>query len=348
MSNPIKLGMVGVGRAGYNMHLREFKGKEDMIQIVAVCDIEADRREKMQAEYGCKVYEKIEDLVMDPEVEVVDIATRSCDHFKHAKTALDAGKLVMLEKPMCTSYKEAKFLMDLADKDGKRRLFVRHNRRFEAKFMQVNEIIESGILGEVFMIKLARGGYERRKDWQTLSQYGGGQLLNWGPHIIDHSLRFCGGEYKNLTAHTRQIAAAGDCEDYIHAVFEGINGRIVQMEISGGTALTKRQPEYEIYGSKGTLVDNGTTYTLHYIDPACELKELVADIATPGAKAGFGGVDAPEWITEEKEWNTNALDHVWPALYEAVRNGVDYPIKSAEALKVMETISEIKAQNKFF
>ena len=344
----IRLGIVGLGLAGYGMHLKELEGKENMFEISAVCDIEADRCLEMKEKYGCKTYVNIEDLVEDPDVDVVDIATRSCDHYKHAKTALDAGKLVMLEKPMCTSYKEAKFLMDLADKDGKRRLFVRHNRRFEAKFMQVNEIIESGILGEVFMIKLARGGYERRKDWQTLSQYGGGQLLNWGPHIIDHSLRFCGGEYKNLTAHTRQIAAAGDCEDYIHAVFEGINGRIVQMEISGGTALTKRQPEYEIYGSKGTLVDNGTTYTLHYIDPACELKELVADIATPGAKAGFGGVDAPEWITEEKEWNTNALDHVWPALYEAVRNGVDYPIKSAEALKVMETISEIKAQNKFF
>ena len=294
----------------------------------------------MQAEFGCRGYDKIEELVLDPEVEVVDIATRSCDHFKHAKIALDAGKLVMLEKPMCTSYKEAEFLMKLADQDGKRRLFVRHNRRFEAKFMQVNKIIESGILGEVFMIKLARGGYERRKDWQTLSQYGGGQLLNWGPHIIDHSLQFCGGDYKNLTAHTRQIAAAGDCEDYIHAVFEGINGRIVQMEISGGTARKNRLPQYEIYGSKGTLVDN--------IYPACELKELVAEIATPSAKAGFAGEDAPNWITEEKVWDTNTLDHVWPALYEAVRNGVDYPIKSAEALKVMETISEIKSQNAFF
>lgn len=348
MSNPIRLGIVGLGRAGYNMHLREIKGKEDMIQIVAACDIESERREKMHAEYGCKVYEKIEDIVLDPDVEVVDIATRSCDHFKHAKIALDAGKIVMLEKPMCTSYEEAKFLMDLADKDGKRRLFIRHNRRFEPKFMQVNRIIESGILGDVFMIKLARGGYQRRNDWQTLSQYGGGQLLNWGPHIVDHSIQFCGGDYTNLTAHTRLIAAAGDCEDYIHAVFEGVNNRIVQMEISGGTARKEALPEYEVYGSKGTLVDNGRTFTLRYIDPKCDLNEIAAEIATPGVKTGFGGVDMPDWITEEIEWDINALDHVWGALYDAVRNGVDYPIKSSEAVKVMEAISAIKEQNNFF
>ncbi len=346
MSNPIKLGIVGVGRAGYNMHLPELKGKEDMFQIVAVCDIDPKRRERMQQEFGCKVYDNIEDFVFDPDVEVVDIATRSCDHFKHAKTALDAGKIVMLEKPIATNYKEAKKLMELAEKDGERRLYVRHNRRFEPKFMQVNRIIESGILGEVFMIKLARDNFERRKDWQTLSQYGGGQLLNWGPHIVDHSLRFCGGDYKHMTAHTRQIAAAGDCEDFIHVVFEGVNNRIVQMEISGGTAI--RQPEYMIFGTKGMLVDQGKTYKMRYLDPAVELPEITASIATPGVTAGFGGNAPLTFIEEEKEWDAFPLDHVWPALYEAVRNGVEYPIKSEEALKVMQTITEIKEQNGFF
>lgn len=345
MSNPIRLGIVGLGRAGYGMHLAELEGMEDMFTISAVCDIEQERCELVNQKYGCKMYSKIEDLVMDPDVEVVDIATRSCDHFKHAKTALEAGKFVLLEKPMCSSYKEAKKLMELESKDGQRRLFIRHNRRFEAKFMQVNEIIDSGILGEVYLIKLARDSFQRRRDWQTLSQYGGGQLLNWGPHIIDHSLRFCGGDYKNLTAHTRKIAAAGDCEDFIHVVFEGVNNRIVEMEISGGTAL--KVPEYILYGSRGTLIDQGDTYIINHMPMDLVLPEITADITTPGMGTGFGGVDEPEFIAEEKTWDTNRLVHIWPALYDALRNGVDYPIKSEEALKVMETITAIKEQNEF-
>ena len=49
----LRLGLVGLGRAGYGMHLPELKGKEDMFEIYAVCDIEADRCENMAKEYGC-------------------------------------------------------------------------------------------------------------------------------------------------------------------------------------------------------------------------------------------------------------------------------------------------------
>ena len=137
----LKLGLIGLGRAGYGMHLPELKGKEDMFEIFAVCDVEPDRCELMKKEYGCKTYSKVEDIVEDPDIDVIVVATRSCDHFKHAKTALDAGKIVFLEKPMCTTYADAKKLMEIAEQYGERRVFVRHNRRFEAKFMQLNRLI---------------------------------------------------------------------------------------------------------------------------------------------------------------------------------------------------------------
>ncbi|MBE6534853.1 MAG: Gfo/Idh/MocA family oxidoreductase, partial [Ruminococcaceae bacterium] len=249
MNKPIKLGMVGLGRAGRTMHLEELEGKDSLFEIYAVCDLERERCEEFKEKFGSKIYKNIEELVEDPEIEVVDIATRSADHYKHAKTALDAGKTVFLEKPMSESYEEAKKLIALGEKFGERRLFIRHNRRFEAKFMHLNKIIDSGILGEVFFIRRTVANFDHRKDWQTISQYGGGQLLNWGPHIIDQALRFCGGDYKKLFSVTRQIAAAGDCEDFIIATFEGINGRTVEIEISGGTALSV--PDYIAYGTRG-------------------------------------------------------------------------------------------------
>ena len=67
--------------------------------------------------------------------------------------ALHAGRYVFLEKPIAMSFKEAGKLARAADK-APRRLYFRHNRRFEPTFNQVQEIIASGILGEVYEIKL--------------------------------------------------------------------------------------------------------------------------------------------------------------------------------------------------
>ena len=338
---PIKLGIVGVGRAGWGMHLKELEGKDDMFEIVAVCDIEADRREKARERFGCKVYEKVEDIVFDPDVEVLDIATRSCDHYKHAKTALDAGKTVFLEKPMCETYAEAKQLMELGEKYGERRLFIRHNRRFEPGFVQVNKIIDSGILGEVYYVKRAVGNFDIRADWQTLSQYGGGQLLNWGPHLVDQALRFAGGDYVKLHADIRQIAAAGDCEDVVHASFIGRNGRMVEIEISGGSAIAP--PTYTVYGSRGALVDiGGGKFKMKYVREDFTLPTPTANVHTPVEGANFGGGVEIPFIEEEREWDDYKLDQTWVCLYEALRLGKDYPITSAEALKVVETIEEIK------
>jgi predicted dehydrogenase len=338
----LNLGIIGLGRAGGGMHLNELKGKEDMFRIYAVCDIESDRLEKMNKLYGAKMYKRVEDIVEDPEIEVIDIATRSCDHFVHAMTALQAGKTVFLEKPITMNYDEAKKLFAYADSIGKNKLFIRHNRRFEAKFMEAQRIIDSGILGDVYYVKRSVANFDRRADWQTLSQYGGGQLLNWGPHLVDQALRFCGGEYKRMNSYTRQVAAAGDCEDVVLASFEGINGRIVEIEISGGVTIPG--PNYVLYGTRGTLVDRGDTYEMKYLPTDYVFPPIKSSAHTPKGQ-NFGSTDPLPFVTEEKTWETNKLDHVWGYLYEAVREGKEYPIKSEEALKVMEVITEIKRQN---
>ena len=345
MGNPIKLALAGLGRAGYKMHLGELKGKENMFEITAVCDLIEERNKEAEKIYGCKSYTCFEEMVEDPDIEVVDIATRSVDHFHQAKTALEAGKTVFLEKPMCLSVKDAEKLVELSVQNGERKLYMRHNRRFEDKFVKVNEIIDSGILGEVYFIKLARSHYGRRRDWQTLSQYGGGQLYNWGPHIIDHALKFCGGDYKSLSSQMKQLIAAGDCDDFIFAHFEGVNGRIVTMEISGATAL--KVPEYILYGTRGTLYDNGETYTLQYLPENFELPEIKASAITPSdpyeefSKRG----EKLEFVTKEEKWVINPLDQTWKHLYNAVRLGKEYPISNEEALKIVKTTEEIRRQN---
>ena len=344
MIKPIKLGMIGIGRAGYRMHLKEMKDL-GLYDIVAVCDLEDDRLEKMKNEFGSKTYKRVEDIVEDPDIEVLDIATRSCDHYKHAMTALQAGKTVFLEKPITMNYDEAKRLFEYAESLGGNNLYIRHNRRFETKYTEVKNLIESGILGEVYYIRRTVTQFDRRRDWQTISQYGGGQLLNWGPHLIDQALRFCGGEYKRLNSYTRHVAAAGDCEDAVFASFEGVNGMIVDIEINGGAAITA--PEYLVYGTRGALIDKGDTYEIKYLPTDYEFTPIKADPHTPSGE-NFGSKETLPFVTEDREWPKWDLNHTWKYLYETVREGKPYPIKSEEALKVMEVITEIKRQNGSF
>ena len=73
MSNPIKLGLVGIGRAGWGMHVSEIEKKPDKYQYVAACDLLPERVQKMVDKFGCKGYSNIDDMLADTDAEIVCI-----------------------------------------------------------------------------------------------------------------------------------------------------------------------------------------------------------------------------------------------------------------------------------
>lgn len=342
---PIGLGIVGIGRAGWGMHCGELESRKDKFQIVAACDIIPERCAQMAERYGCQTYRRIEDLVKDPAVEVVDIATRSVDHVKHSLIALAAGKKIFLEKPMAVSYAEAKRLQPAAKRGL---VFIRHNRRFEPGFQHIREIIASGVLGDVFEIKLRRNSFGRRGDWQTLKKCGGGQLLNWGPHIIDHALRFLESPVADVWSDLKRVAALGDAEDHLKIVLRGKNGRVVDLEISGGAALG--EPECIVLGTRGALVTQGANLHLRHIDPKQKLARLKASPATPGTGSGFGSTEELKWIDTEIPVAPAlgcTMTTIWDSLYETVRHGKRFPIAFDEALEVMRIVSLVRKGTPF-
>jgi len=342
MANPIRLGIAGLGRAGWGMHCPELDGKEGKFAIVAGCDTLAPKRERFAAKYGCKVYSRIEDMLADPNVEMVSIATRSPDHFAHASMALKADKHVFDEKPMTVSYDQARKLQALAAK-SKGKLNVRHNRRFEPGFLHIREIIKSGILGNVYEVNLARVGYARRDDWQTLLACGGGQLLNWGPHIVDHALQFLESPVAGMWSELKKIAAVGDAEDHLKIVLKGENGRVVDLEISGGSAAGK--PEYIVLGTKGALTSSGNSTNLRYLDPKAKLPRRKAIAGDPGEN--FGNPESLPWVQETLAVSPAKSYDIWDELYKAVRLGKKFPITLDEAVAVMKVISAAKKGTPF-
>jgi scyllo-inositol 2-dehydrogenase (NADP+) len=344
-TKPIQIGIVGLGRAGWGMHGPELTGMEKKFRIAAGCDIDAGYRKRFADAYTCPVYRRIEDMIADPNVELVDIASRTTEHVPHALLALKAGKDVFLEKPIAASYTEA-LKLKTAARRSRGNLYIRHNRRFEPGFQHIREIIASGILGTVYAIKLHRNGFSRRDDWQTLLRCGGGQILNWGPHIIDHALRFLDAPVADMWSDLKRIAAVGDAEDHVHMILRGANGRVVDLQISGGAAIA--EPEYIVLGSRGGLESSGDEIHLRYLDPKKKLKPRRAKSATP--KQGFGSPDSLKWIEKTipvAPASGATMTSIWDHLHAAIRRGQPFPITLDEALGVMRVISAARKTSPF-
>lgn len=323
------------------MYCKELKGKEEMFQITAVCDLMEDRMNSFKERYNCRTYENYKQLLADEEVELVAIATRSCDHFRHTVEALEAGKDVFLEKPICINYKQTKELEKFAKK-AKSQLFVRHNRRFEPHFLHIQEIISSGRLGEVFQINLARLSYLRRSDWQTIKRFGGGQLLNWGPHLVDHGLRLLESPLVEIWGDIKRVAATGNAEDHVKIIMKGKNGRVVDIQISGGVAIPV--PLYQVWGTRGSLIATDSTITIKYLDSKNVLSKIKADTETP-AYGSFGNTGKLQWIEESISVKPTCglnTDSIWTALYESIRNHKKFPISLEQAFEVMRVLCKLK------
>lgn len=347
---PVKVGIWGLGRAGYNMHCNEIDLYKGELEIVAGCDLLPERTENLKKRYpNCKVYNDGNQFLADKDVELVSVAVRSPQHIDYAIRALEAGKYVFVEKPVgLTSAGVEKLEQAMAKHPGK--TFFRQNRRFEAAFNHVREIIDSGILGKVYEIKLCRHGFQYREDWQAIIDCGGGQLNNWGPHLIDHALRLMDAPIASIWSDLKNINGLGDAEDNLKIIFKGENGRIIDVEIFSAVALPS--PIYAVYGDRGTLIcEDEQDIKLKYLAPEFQRPAHAASKETPPLNGSFGGTAQPKWIRKTimvEPSNKATVNDIYHHLYLALREGVPFPIKPEEALEVVRTTEKIKLQNPAF
>lgn len=349
MSEKIKVGIWGLGRAGGGMHTPEILAHPDKLEIAAACDIDPERAKAYgEAHKGVKIYTDPKKFLKDRKMDVVAVATRSLDHVRHTKQAMEAGYAAIIEKPLAPSRAAAEDLVKL-DKKYPDRLFCRQNRRFEPCFQHVREIIDSGILGRIHTIKLHRNNYSRRDDWQTLLANGGGQLSNWGPHLIDHALQFLNYKVESVWSRLSLIAALGDAEDCIKIIINGKQGISVEIEVCAGNALAGNV--YEVYGDRGALVSpNEEDIRLRYIKPSYK---LVKSPVNNGQPNGFKFADNAviPWrrmtIMTEPKLKVN-MNSMYEYVADSLLSGKPFPVKLKEALAVLEICDKVRAQNPKF
>jgi predicted dehydrogenase len=154
MSAPVRIAVVGLGYWGPNLvrNINEFPGSEPAV----VCDLRPDALETITRRYPAVAgTTSFSEVLTDPSVDAVVVATPVSKHHSMAAAALRAGKHVFVEKPLAASSEQAADLIDLADRLGLV-LMPGHTFLYSPPVMMIRELIESGELGEIYFISTSR------------------------------------------------------------------------------------------------------------------------------------------------------------------------------------------------
>jgi len=183
-----KKGVAIVGFGGMGSWHKNKLLNSDVAELCGIWDIKEDRRQAARDE-NIHVYTSFEDVLADEKVDIVTIAVPNELHMPLSIAALEAGKNVISEKPVCLSSEELANIIAASERTGK--LFTTHqNRRWDADFLMMKQVYESGDLGDVFAIESrVQGSHGIPGDWRGKKEHGGGMMLDWGVHLIDQILQ---------------------------------------------------------------------------------------------------------------------------------------------------------------
>ena len=337
-SNQIAVGILGLGRSGWNIHAMGLKDHPDY-RIAAVADPVAERRKEAEETFGCATYETPQGVIQDPNVELVVVATPSHTHVPLSKEALVAGKHVVVEKPMAESAREVDELIEAAQAAG-RLITCYQPRRFDPDFLKIREWIDAGRIGRIVLVRRGTYVYQRRADWQMLRKFGGGELSNTGPHLIDQVLLLLGEGKVDVWADLQHTIGAGDAEDHVKVVLKSESGATADVEITRCCAIGQR--DWVIMGTYGTIVSEKGTLQLKYCDPS-RLPELQVDEG-PAAGRKYGTGEQIEWMEETYKpvVAVKPVTAFYNFLYGSIREGKPLHITPASVRRQIEVIERAR------
>ncbi len=233
----IKLGIIGLGMGFDRLHLPALRRLTDFYEIVAICDINEEKREMFKESLGIateNVYENYFDLLRNNEVEAVLTILPIEQNFEVAKAVIKIGKSLMAEKPFASTVEGAKQLLELA-KSNNVKVLVAENFRYHEEFNIIKSIIDEKKLGDVVYFvdnnisdfnEDKKGDAFAGKEWRQHPNFDGGIFLDGAIHHIA-KLRHLFGDVESLCAFGKKIDNYDFCEfSSINSLLKFKNGVI--------------------------------------------------------------------------------------------------------------------------
>lgn len=266
----IRVGLVGFGMAGRVFH-GPLISSVDGLALAAV--VERSTNNAAQRYPGITTYRSLEAMLADASLDLFVVATPSGTHFEVARQILEAGKNVIVDKPMSTTSAEITELIELAA--AKRaRLIPFFNRRWDSDFLTIQKLLHEGLLGHVVYLESRFDRWRPHPPsdrlWKEDPTQGGGVLLDLGTHIADQAL--------TLFGNPESIAADVLCEREWARVNDAITLRLRYPSLTvvlGANCLSSpARPRFHLRGTKGNFIKSG-------LDPQEAALNKVSHIADP-------------------------------------------------------------------
>ena len=248
--------IVGLGLIA-RTHAAAYQGLADRVDLRVVCDRDRERAASFGAEFGARPVFDLADVLADPDIDIVDLILPHHVHVSASIATLDAGKHLLLEKPVAGTYPESATILRRAASTGLH-FMVAENTRYAPAYLAVERLLREGAIGDVVHARtflrsnekahLSTPGY-----WRTKFSLGGGLILDTGAHSF-YLLKWLLGEIEEVTASaTKVFPLPNEIEDTAY-----VNGRLASGAIfsCGFTSVSEvpHSERLELYGTKGGIL----------------------------------------------------------------------------------------------
>jgi len=267
---------IGWGIIGAGNHANQVMGpalnKVTNTKIVAACDINMERAEVFKTEHGAaRAYETFEEMLGDPKLDVVYVATPNSLHAQHTIQTAEAGKHVLCEKPMALTVLDCEHMIQTCNKNHVK-LGVCFQNRYHPAHIEARRYIQSGVVGQ---INVAKAQYCRSffsmKGWRSNPIIAGaGALMGQGIHCIDLLRYLLDSEVTEVRALTDEEPPRRPIDEMVYAILKFENG--VTGIIVSGILAPRSDNDAVLYGSRAKLTCHGTVGR-----PVQGLGELLVD-----------------------------------------------------------------------
>ena len=247
----MKLGIVGLGWWGQKL-VHSIYGKSTRFEFIHAVTKEPQDVEQYAKDHQLKISTQISDLLQDPEVDAIVLATPHSLHVEQIIACAEAGKPVFCEKPLAMNTRDAKRAID-ACIEAKLVLGIGTNKRFWPSMRELKKVIDSGVIGQILHVE---GHYSNENtgrhfsEWRTHAHEApAAGLTGAGLHVLDALVHFAG-PIKNVNAQVLSRRPQPNPLDTVTAMFEFESG------ISGTMATIRSTPFYwriHVFGDRGSV-----------------------------------------------------------------------------------------------
>jgi UDP-N-acetyl-2-amino-2-deoxyglucuronate dehydrogenase len=251
----IRVAVIGCGRISAN-HFKSIEQYPDDLELVAVCDVDAQVRERHAAQYGVPGFARMDELIEAVRPDAVVLCTPSGLHPDQAVTAARAGVNVITEKPMATRWGDGVRMVKACDEAGVR-LFVVKQNRFNATLQLLRRAMDERRFGRIYMVHLnvfwsrPQEYYDSAK-WRGTWELDGGAFMNQASHYVD-LIDWLIGPVESVQAMTATLARDIEVEDTGVMNVRWRSGALGSMSVTMLAYPRNVEGSITILGEKGTV-----------------------------------------------------------------------------------------------